>query len=129
MSTGSDGRGGGDGGPWTVALLMMSCRALGRGVLDALLAALLGQAAEAGAEELRIPCLVTERNVPLRLALTAAGFRPGRGRGGETGGASGPGEPGQAGEPAVFVRALAGSRPALPDWAGVTGGPGAGGAR
>jgi FkbH-like protein len=93
-------------GLWTVTLLMMSCRALGRGVLDALLAALLAQAAAAGAGELRIPCLVTERNVPLRLALTAAGFR-----------AEEPGEPGAA----VFARGLDGPLPALPDWARVTG--------
>ena len=53
----------------------MSCRALGRGVLDALLAALCQQAAADGAAELRVPCLVTDRNVPLRLALAAAGFR------------------------------------------------------
>jgi methoxymalonate biosynthesis protein len=96
----------GDDGAWTVSLLMMSCRALGRGVLDALLAALLARAAEAGAGELRIPCLVTERNVPLRLALTAAGFRAG-----------GPAESGAA---AVFARTLGGPLPALPDWAQVT---------
>jgi FkbH-like protein len=102
-------------GPWTVTLLMMSCRALGRGVLDALLAALLVQAAAAGAGELRIPCLVTERNVPLRLALTAAGFR-----------AEEPGEPGGPGA-AVFARGLDGPLPALPGWAHVTGAAEAGG--
>ena len=40
---------------WTMPLLVMSCRALGRGVLDALLAALCQQAAASGAGELRIP--------------------------------------------------------------------------
>ena len=90
---------------WTVSLLMMSCRALGRGVLDALLAALCQQAVADGAAELRIPCLVTERNVPLRLALTAAGFRAGA-------------QP-QPGEPASFARPLTGSLPGLPDWATV----------
>ena len=35
----------GDAGTWTVPLLMMSCRAMGRGVIDALLAWLAGQAA------------------------------------------------------------------------------------
>ena len=70
------GRGRDPRGPgWTVSLLVMSCRALGRGVLDALLAALCQQAAAGGAAELRVPCLVTDRNVPLRLALAAAGFR------------------------------------------------------
>ncbi|HUZ25075.1 MAG TPA: hypothetical protein VMV07_15065 [Streptosporangiaceae bacterium] len=96
---------------WTVSLLMMSCRALGRGVLDALLAALCQRAAGDGAGELRIPCLVTDRNVPLRLALVAAGFR-----------ASPAAQPGpQPGEPAMFARQLTGPLPlpALPDWATV----------
>jgi len=91
-----------DGG-WTVPLLMMSCRALGRGVLGALLAWLCRQAAADGAAELRIACLVTDRNVPLRLALAAAGF----------------GAEGQApaGERAAFIRPLSGTLPELPDWA------------
>ncbi|HYB87022.1 MAG TPA: hypothetical protein VEC76_09240 [Streptosporangiaceae bacterium] len=70
--------GGGDGGEaaaWTVPLLMMSCRAMGRGVIDALLAWLVRQAARSGAGGLRIPCPANSRNVPLRLALAAAGFR------------------------------------------------------
>jgi methoxymalonate biosynthesis protein len=91
-------------GSWTVPLLMMSCRALGRGVLDALLAWLGRQAVAGGAAQLRVPCLITERNVPLRLALTAAGFR------------AGAGQPGP-GEPAIFTRQLSGPLPALPDWA------------
>jgi methoxymalonate biosynthesis protein len=90
---------------WTVSPLMMSCRALGRGVLDALLAALCAQAAAAGAAELHVPCLVTDRNVPLRLALAAAGFR-----------AAGP-PPAQAAEPVLFTRPLSGDLPALPGWA------------
>lgn len=96
-----------EAGAWSVPLLMMSCRALGRGVVDALLAWLCRQAAAAGAAQLRIPCLVTDKNVPLRLALAAAGFRPA-------------GEP-AAGERAaddrvVFARSLAGELPGLPDW-------------
>jgi methoxymalonate biosynthesis protein len=94
---------GGGAAAWRVSLLMMSCRALGRGVLEALLAAVCREAAGAGAAELLIPCLVTDRNVPLRLALAAAGFR-----------AAGPAEDGQ---PAVFARRLDGELPALPDWA------------
>src|SRR5262249_12676217 len=38
-----------DGRTWTVPLLMMSCRAMGRGVIDALLAWLVREAARAGA--------------------------------------------------------------------------------
>jgi acyl carrier protein len=64
-----------DAGTWTVPLLMMSCRAMGRGVIDALLAWLTRQASRAGAGCLRIPCVPDGRNVPLRLALAAAGFR------------------------------------------------------
>jgi methoxymalonate biosynthesis protein len=89
---------------WSVPLVMMSCRALGRGALDALLASLCRSAARAGAAELRVPCLVTERNVPMRLALAAAGMR------------AGPGVVGADGR-AIFARSLAGELPALPDWA------------
>src|SRR5262249_60640718 len=92
-----------DGRAWTVPLLMMSCRAMGRGVIDALLAWLVREAARAGAGRLRVPCVANNRNVPLRLALAAAGFpgpeaaragdqgeaRRGRGRGGGEGGGGG----------------------------------------
>jgi methoxymalonate biosynthesis protein len=92
-----------NGADWWVPALMMSCRALGRGVLDSLLAWLCRAAARADAGELRVPCLVTERNVPVRLALAAAGF------------AAGPRLVGGDGR-AVFTRVLAGDLPALPDW-------------
>ena len=65
----------GPDGTWTVRLLVMSCRAMGRGVIDALLAWLGGAAASAGARVLAIPAVLNTRNVPLRLALAAAGFR------------------------------------------------------
>ena len=91
-------------GPWSVPLVMMSCRALGRGALDALLAWLCRSAAAAGAVELQIPCLVTERNVPMRLALAAAGLR------------AAPGTVAPDGR-AVFARSLAGPLPDVPDWA------------
>jgi methoxymalonate biosynthesis protein len=89
-------------GPWRVPVLMMSCRALGRGVLDALLAWICRAAAAGGAGSIGIPCLVTERNVPMRLALAAAGLRSA-------------GEVGADGR-AVFSRALAGPLPELPGW-------------
>jgi FkbH-like protein len=60
---------------WTVTLLAMSCRAMGRGVIDALLAWLIKAAARSGVRTLAIPAILTPRNVPLRLALAAAGFR------------------------------------------------------
>jgi FkbH-like protein len=95
-------------GTWRVSLLVMSCRALGRGVLDALLAALCRWAADAGAAGLEIPCLITERNVPLRLALAAAGFRAGAAP--------------EPGGPVLYYRALREPLPELPDWAAVTAG-------
>lgn len=87
---------------WTVTLLAMSCRAMGRGVIDALLGWLIRAAAAAGAGELAVPAILTPRNVPLRLALAANGFRAG--------------DAGPAGEPgpkrAVFRRAVAASEAA-----------------
>jgi FkbH-like protein len=123
-------------GSWTVRLLMMSCRAMGRGVIGALLAWVTRSAARAGAGEVAVPCVLNERNVPLRLALTGAGFRakpeasaiPG-GRAGFRakpdpsaipGGRAGagfraaPGAGGAAG--AVFRRGTGGPLPALPAW-------------
>lgn len=91
------------GRPLSVPLIMMSCRALGRGALDALLAWTCRTAAHAGADQLAVPCLVSDRNVPMRLALAAAGFRT---------------EPGSvaADGRAVFTRSLTGSLPELPGW-------------
>jgi methoxymalonate biosynthesis protein len=92
----------GDG--WTASLLMMSCRAMGRGVIEALLAWLARSAAQAGAATLAVPCLVSPRNVPLRLALAGSGFRAAEG--------------GTPDRPvAIFSRALDGPLPELPDWA------------
>ncbi|HEY6279434.1 MAG TPA: hypothetical protein VIX86_24250 [Streptosporangiaceae bacterium] len=88
---------------WTVRLLMMSCRAMGRGVAEALLAWLTRRAASRGARTLRVPCTIDERNVPLRLALAGAGFR-----------AAGPAPAGPAS--ADFGRDLAGPLPALAGW-------------
>ena len=93
----------GSGTPWTVTLLMMSCRAMGRGVIEALLAWLVRSAARAGAPSVTLPCLVSPRNVPLRLALAGAGFR-----------AAGGGSPGQP--VARFARALSDPLPPLPGW-------------
>jgi predicted enzyme involved in methoxymalonyl-ACP biosynthesis len=87
----------------TVPLVMMSCRALGRGALDALLAWLCRSAAAAGAACLQVPCRLTDRNVPFRLALVAAGFRA------ELGLRSPDGR-------VVFSRPLAGDLPAVPDY-------------
>jgi FkbH-like protein len=94
----------------SVPLIMMSCRALGRGALDALLAWTCGAAAQQGATELAVPCLITDRNVPMRLALAAGGFRA---------------EPGSvaADGRAVFSRSLAGEKPLLPEWVTVQGSP------
>jgi len=53
-----------------------------------------------------VPSVLNDRNVPLRLALAAAGFR-----------AAGAGTPEpQAGSSVVFRRMLAGPLPVLPGW-------------
>ena len=108
------------GAAWTARLLMMSCRALGRGVMEALLAWLIGQAAAGGATELRVPCVISERNVPLRLALAAGGFRAAD--------SADPARPG--GDPGenlvVFAWTGGGSPrdlPGLPDWVIARDGP------
>jgi len=89
-------------GVWTVPLLMMSCRAIGRGVIDSLLGWLTRAAARGGAGVLQLPCVLTERSVPLRLALASAGFRADPA-------AAGPGR-------ALYRHDLAGPRPPRPDW-------------
>lgn len=94
----------------TAPLVMMSCRALGRGALDALLAWMCQAAMRAGATELAVPCLVTDRNVPMRLALAAAGLR------------ADPGSVAPDGR-ALFTRSLAGDLPELPPWVTVEAGP------
>jgi methoxymalonate biosynthesis protein len=88
---------------WTVPLLMMSCRAIGRGVIDSLLTWLSGRAAGHGAAAVQVPCPVSERSVPLRLALARAGFRATADQ------AAGPGR-------TVFRCDLGAPRPVLPDW-------------
>ena len=99
-------------GTWTVRLLAMSCRAMGRGVIGGLLAWLIRSAAGAGAREVAVPCVLNERNVPLRVALTGAGFRAG----------TGPGQ-GAAAAGAVFRRGTGAALPELPSWLRAPGGP------
>ena len=99
-------------GPWTVTLLMMSCRAMGRGVIEALLAWLARSAARDGARELVVPCLVTPRNVPLRLALAASGFR-----------APEDADTDERPHVARFARTLSGPPPPLPGWVTAPGEP------
>ncbi len=62
-------------GGWELPLVMMSCRALGRGVIDALLTWACQAARDSGARSVSAPCVINDRNVPLRIALTGAGFR------------------------------------------------------
>jgi FkbH-like protein len=101
---------------WTVTLLAMSCRAMGRGVIDALLTWLIKAAARSGVRELAIPAVLTPRNVPLRLALAAAGFRASEAE--PAGGSAG--EAGQ--RRAVFRRAVDADEAAGPaDAAGASG--------
>jgi methoxymalonate biosynthesis protein len=118
-------------GTWTVRLLMMSCRAMGRGVIGALLAWVTRSAARAGAREVAVRCVLTERNVPLRLALTGAGFRAGPAAvpgAGDTAGAAKPGGTADGSEPdggagTVFRRGTGAPLPALPAWVRAPGEP------
>jgi FkbH-like protein len=87
---------------WEVRLLMMSCRAIGRGVIDALLSWICLAACEVGADRVGVACVINPRNVPLRIALTSAGFR-----------AEGP--PANVGS-AHYIRRLTVPLPELPDW-------------
>ncbi|MGN6793871.1 MAG: hypothetical protein ACTHJW_15905 [Streptosporangiaceae bacterium] len=87
---------------WRVRLLMMSCRALGRGVIDAALTWIGRTALANGAARVAVPCVINPRNVPLRIALTGAGFRTG--------------SQAAAGQVAEYVRALSQPLPELPSW-------------
>ena len=116
----------GDSG-WTVRLLAMSCRAMGRGVIGALLVWLIREAAGAGAHWVDVPCVLNDRNVPLRLALASAGFRADGEAGTGPGLVAGPGEPGSpaTGAATVFRRDVGSSGPGLPSWVTAPGDPGA----
>jgi methoxymalonate biosynthesis protein len=94
-----------DQGGWQVRLLMMSCRALGRGVIDALLAWICRAARAGGAAEIAVACMISQRNVPLRIALTSAGFR-----------AVEELEARDATRTAVYRRPAGDALPELPDW-------------
>jgi FkbH-like protein len=113
-------------GTWTVRLLAMSCRAMGRGVIGALLTWLVREAAREGAERVAVPCVLNDRNVPLRLALASAGFRADGKPGAGPGPVAGPREPGLAdpGARTVFRRDVGGSLPSLPAWVTAPGEPG-----
>ena len=87
---------------WQVQLLMMSCRALGRGVIDALLAWICRTALAAGAGQVSVACVINPRNVPLRIALAGAGFRTSSNAG--------------VGTVADYVRDLSQPLPELPGW-------------
>jgi methoxymalonate biosynthesis protein len=100
------------GAVWTVTLLMMSCRAMGRGVIEALLAWLARSAARDGARALAVPCVVTPRNVPLRLALAASGLRAPEDSGKE-----------ESQRAARFTRTLSGPPPVLSGWVTAPGEP------
>jgi len=104
-------------GAWSVPLLMMSCRAMGRGVIGALLAWLARAAARAGVRTLEVLCVRNERNVPLRLALAGAGFSAAAPTADGRRQAAGPGTP------AVFARGLDGPPPDLPAWVTAPGEP------
>jgi len=87
------------GADWTAELVAVSCRAGGRGAVPVLLTGLARLAAARGARTLRVPCRLTERNVPVRLGLKRAGFAASS----------------RDSRAAVFARDL-GTPPSYPDW-------------
>jgi FkbH-like protein len=97
------------GQSWQVPLLMMSCRALGRGVIDAFLIWICRAARGAGAAQVALPCLISPRNVPLRIALTGAGFRVGKTK------QDAAADPADS-RTAVYVKDLTQPLPDLPSW-------------
>src|SRR5262249_27617668 len=107
---------------WTVRLLAMSCRAMGRGVIGGLLAWLTPAAAPAGAREGAVPCVLNERNVPLRVALTAAGFPAGTRPGPAHPDPATP-DPAPPAAGAVFRRGTGTALPELPSWLRAPGEP------
>jgi methoxymalonate biosynthesis protein len=106
---------------WRAPLLMMSCRAMGRGVIDALLAWTCRTARSAGAAQVAVPCLISPRNVPLRIALTGVGFRAGAEQAPVADAAPGQEPAGQLPEAAsrrvaIYRRELTGELPIVPTW-------------
>jgi FkbH-like protein len=72
---------------WVVDSFLLSCRVLGRGVENALLAHILGRARAAGAHLLQGLFIPTARNAPARHLYSEGGFQPvrtGQGADGET---------------------------------------------
>src|SRR5262249_53006174 len=94
--------------------LMMSCRAIGRGVIDALLTWICLIAKGEGAASVIVPCVINDRNVPLRIALTGAGFRADGRRTADRRTADGRTD--QDSTAADYVRSPSQPLPELPDW-------------
>jgi FkbH-like protein len=88
-------------GPWLLKVLLVSCRAMGRGVGEGLLTFMLRRARAAGQPALRALYRQTPHNAAMRLLFAAHSFRP-----------LPPGEPG----PVVFERDLSSELPASPVW-------------
>ncbi len=70
--------------PWLLKVILVSCRAMGRGVGEGMLVSVLRQARDAGQEKLRALYRQTPYNQAMRLLFASHGFRPAAGvRGGE----------------------------------------------
>jgi FkbH-like protein len=63
------------GAVWSIDSFLLSCRVLGRGVEDALLAHIAAQAKAAGARALQGTCIPTAKNAPARNFYPEHGFR------------------------------------------------------
>lgn len=93
---------------WRLPLLAVSCRAAGRGVAEAILAALMERARAAGADEIRAEVRNTPANLELRVLLKACGFR-----------VSAEGDDGAL----TLARPLAEPLPSVPRWIELRGDP------
>ena len=92
---------------------ILGCFIIGRGVIGALLAWIGRAASEAGASQVVVTCVITERNVPLRIALTSAGFRADIG---ETGAVELPSWARRADPGRIAAYRITPSSLNLPDW-------------
>jgi FkbH-like protein len=101
-------------GRWTILACLLSCRVLKRGVGNAFLGWIEAQAHRAGASRLRARFVRRERNRPMYLQYTMAGFEPAGREGGGDGAGPPPAEDGAPG--ALLLGRRTRAAPPVPDW-------------
>jgi FkbH-like protein len=88
--------------PWLLKVILVSCRAMGRGVGEGMLGSVLRRARDAGQERLHALYRKTPHNQAMRLLFTTHGFRPASGT--------------QDGDIVTYERRLVDSLPDFPIW-------------